>query len=205
MLALDLKLDFTSYQLSVRLDINEREAIGLYGKSGIGKSTLLKVISGLHKPADANICMDDVYWNNTEQHIFLLPQHRSVGMVFQDFALFPNLTVLENLEYAQQIPASELTHLIEMLGIQDILKKKPETISGGQKQRVAIGRSIAYNPKVILMDEPFAALDDEIKGVIKSFLKQYIQDTDKIAIIASHDKKDLEYFSQRIVTLSDAE
>lgn len=202
MLSLDIQLNFSSYQLSTKLDINAGEIVGLYGKSGIGKSTLLKVISGLYVPKFANISFNKTLWNTANEGIITPPQKRSIGMVFQDFALFPHLTVLKNIQYSQRIPEKELMLLIDTLEIKDILQKKTNHISGGQKQRVAIGRAIVYDPNVLLMDEPFAALDDEVKNSIKLFLKTYIADKEKIAIIASHDRQDLEFFTNKIVTLA---
>ncbi|SMD38066.1 iron(III) transport system ATP-binding protein [Reichenbachiella faecimaris] len=199
MLKLDIKLNFKSYQLRLNNEVLPGETLGIYGKSGIGKSTLLKVIAGLQPSNQSTIDCDGKLWNSGIEKNQVLSKDREVGMVFQDFALFPNLTVKENLEYARRVSESDFQQLISTLDIENILDKKSTEISGGQKQRTAIGRAIAYNPSILLMDEPFAALDDQIKNKIKSFLKSYISDQRKIAIIASHDHADLEFFTDRII------
>lgn len=203
MLSLNVHLDFKRYQLNTQLDIAEGEIIGLFGKSGIGKTTLLKVIAGLDRPKNAKISLGGSLWNDEQEGVIAPPQKRSVGMVFQDFALFPNLTVEDNLRFSQKISDTTMHHLIDTLDIKNILDQKPNNISGGQKQRVAIGRAIAYDPKVLLMDEPFAALDEEIKGSIKTFLKAYVKEKGKIAIMASHDLEDIKFFDSKIIQLAE--
>ncbi|MEP2024964.1 MAG: ATP-binding cassette domain-containing protein [Reichenbachiella sp.] len=203
MLKLDLKLNFKTHQIDLKTAIQSGDTLGIYGKSGIGKSTLLKIIAGIQKSSQSMIIHNDIIWNSRSNGSQVLSKDREVGLVFQDFALFPNLTVKENLEYARRISDADFDQLVFTLDIENILDKKSTDISGGQKQRTAIGRAMAYDPKVILMDEPFAALDDGIKSKIKSFLKSYISDRNKIAIIASHDYADLEFFTDQIVTLQE--
>lgn len=202
MLNLDIHLDFNTYHLSVKEKIQRGQVLGLFGKSGIGKSTLLKVIAGLQPSTGSEIYYEKEIWNNVNGRP-KPSKDREVGLVFQDFALFPNLTVIENLLYAQRISDQKLEELITTLDISDILNKKSNEISGGQKQRTAIGRAIAYDPKVLLMDEPFAALDEGIKSKIKTFIKSYISEQQKIAIIASHDQSDLEFFTNHIINLQE--
>jgi len=204
MLKLDINLDFESYGLNMLANLQAGETLGIYGKSGIGKSTLLKVIAGLQKSNQSTIYYDQHAWNEPSKGIHIPSKNRSVGLVFQDFALFPNLTVKQNLQYAQKISERALNELILTLDISPILNKKSNEISGGQKQRTAIGRAIAYDPQILLMDEPFVALDEEIKLSIKTFLKSYIIDKKKIAIIASHDQTDLSFFTDQIVSLREA-
>lgn len=203
MLSIDLHMEFNGYHLHTATEIKKGEIVGLFGKSGIGKTTFLKVISGLYKPKRSKICFENSYWNHQDDKTFVPAQNRSVGMVFQDFALFPNLSVEDNLKFSQKISHHEMTELINTLGIDNILDQKPNSISGGQKQRVAIGRAIAYDPNILLMDEPFAALDEDIKETIKAFLKSYIKERNKIMIIASHDMDDLQYFDPRIIRLNE--
>lgn len=203
MLKLNLHLDFNQYHISLYEEIQKGQVLGLHGKSGIGKSTLLKVIAGLQTSTNCYISYDSEIWNDAAKRTHLASKDREVGLVFQDFALFPNLTVIENLLYAQRISDTEMEELIATLDISGILNKKSNEISGGQKQRTAIGRAIAYDPKVLLLDEPFAALDDSNKSRIKTFLKSYLSEKNKIALIASHDISDLEYFTDHIVKLEE--
>lgn len=203
MLKLEINLDFKNYSLSIEEEVQKGGVLGLLGKSGIGKSTVLKVIAGLQKTNQSTVSYNGKIWNDSSTRSFVPSKDRAVGLVFQDFALFPNLTVRENLAYAQKISNTALDELVSILDISDILNKKSNEISGGQKQRTAIGRAIAYNPDVLLMDEPFAALDDEIKFTIKSFLKTYLIDHNKIAIIVSHDQSDLTFFTNQIIKLQE--
>lgn len=205
MLTFELTFDFGSHQLGCQKQLKKGEIIGLYGKSGIGKSTVLRSIAGLHKPHYAKISWQHTAWNDSKKNIFIYPQYRSVGLVFQDYALFPHLTVLENLQYGQRISEESLSGLIDALSIENILKQKPNEISGGQQQRTAIGRAITYNPKILLMDEPFSALDNHTKSTVRSFLKDYINENEKTTIIASHDQTDLRFFSNDIIHLSTKE
>ena len=202
MLKVDIHLNFISYQILADFKMNKGETLGLYGKSGIGKSTLLKIIAGLSQAKRASIKWNDIAWNKGDLQL-VKPQERNAGVVFQDFALFPNLTVEENLKYAQQIDDNQMSEIIEVLDIQSILHKKSNAISGGQKQRTALGRALAYNPSLLLMDEPFSAVDDAIKENIKHYIKTYISKHEKMAIIASHDKDDLAFFTDSILDLND--
>lgn len=204
MLAFDITLNFGSHHVSCQMKVPQGEAVGLYGKSGIGKSSILKTIAGLQIPQSAEVSWQGIRWNDTKEKVFVRPQHRPVGLVFQDFALFPHLTVLENITYAQHISEEHLSALIDDLGIQKILKRKPNEISGGQQQRTAIGRALAYDPEVLLLDEPFSALDDHTKFTVRDLLKKHMDENKKAVVIASHDKADLQFFSNEIIDLDAA-
>jgi len=202
MLTVDITHRFHNSSIQAQFELSPGETLGIYGKSGIGKSTLLRSIAGLTLPTAGEIKWCDVLWTNNKN--IISSQDRKVGLVFQDCALFPNLTVEENLRFSQQTSDAHFNDMVEVLEIASILHKKPNFLSGGQKQRTAIGRAIACDPELILLDEPFSALDDEVKENIKSYLKSYISNQRKTAIIASHDRNDLAFFTNNILRLKES-
>lgn len=199
MLKTALHLDFKSFAIDLNFELSKGNTLGLYGKSGIGKSTILRTIAGLNIPREGSIYYGDDCWLNTASNLFVKAQQRPTDLVFQDFALFPNFTVIENLKFAQRVADDRLQEIISVLDIGSLLDKKTTEISGGQKQRTAIGRLLAYDPKVLLFDEPFSALDQEIKQTAMCYIKSWISEGDKMAILASHDQSDLSFFTKDIL------
>lgn len=200
MLKVDLVHKFQSYSVEAKFELMTGQSLGLFGKSGIGKSTVLRAIAGLVVPNKGEITFNGAVW--TEDQIILPTQERHVGLVFQDFALFPNMTVEENLRYAQQLSESDFDEILDVFDIRSILPKKANFLSGGQRQRTAIGRALIYNPKILLLDEPFSALDDDIKSEIKKYLKSFVEERNKSAIIASHDLEDLTFFTDDVLRMT---
>jgi len=154
---------------NVNLDIKDKEFIVLVGPSGCGKTTTLRMIAGLEEVTSGNIYIDGKVVNDVP------PKDRDIAMVFQNYALYPHMTVYDNMAFGLKLrkyPKSEIDRRVkaaaEMLGIENLLKRKPKELSGGQRQRVALGRAIVREPKVFLMDEPLSNLDDEIKGTDES-------------------------------------
>ena len=144
--------------LDVTLKIEKGDFISIYGNSGAGKTTLLKIIAGL-VPADHTfIEVDNEIWDNSEKDIHLSTQKRSIGFVFQDFGLFPNLNVRENLEFALPKDGKKniVDELLELMELDSLQKSRPQFLSGGQQQRVALARAIVRKPKLLLLDEPLS-------------------------------------------------
>jgi molybdate transport system ATP-binding protein len=165
----------------------------IYGPSGAGKTTLLKIIAGLVGTEKGSIVVDDLTWLDTDKNINLAPQKRMPGFVFQDYALFPNMTVWEHLEYATT--DDEWINRLLLLGRLDtMMDHKPDHLSGGQQQRLAILRALAIKPNVLLMDEPFSALDPEMKTLLISELKVLIKELGATVLIVSHNPQELEGF-----------
>src|ERR1700743_382836 len=148
--------------LKVNTNITRNSITAVTGPSGSGKTTLLKVIAGLTHPEKGKITVDDITWLDTETKQSLSPQKRQTGFVFQGYALFPNMTVKQHLEYATT-DTSWINELLHFARLETLTTHKPEYLSGGQQQRLAIIRALAIKPKILLMDEPFSALDSEIK------------------------------------------
>ena len=175
------------------LEVNDGDIVAVLGQSGSGKSTLLRIIAGLERPQEGLISLDDVVLN--DMHHFVDPSLRKIGMVFQDYALFPHLTIEKNIAYS----LSKKTKLERTLIVDDLLKiielsdKKgyyPHELSGGQQQRVALARSLAANPKVLLLDEPFSNLDADLRAQIRNDLKRILKEKKMTCIFATHDVAD---------------
>ncbi len=167
------------------------ETTALYGRSGMGKTTIIRMIAGLDTPDKGTICLNKELWFSNELKIEVPTKKRSVGMVFQDFNLFKNMSIEANLKYASDGPISkEINSLSEQMGVRDLFSSYPNQLSGGQKQRVAILRSLCQENKVLLLDEPFSALDDEtIIELIDAITK--IKNHLGVAIIVVTHRKDV--------------
>ena len=183
---------------------------GLTGNSGAGKTTILRAISGLSKNDCCQISFNGQIWCDTEQNIFLPANQRKIGFVMQDAALFPNLSVRQNIEFSRttksqkdlKLDENHLSNLTESLQISDLLERSVTQLSGGQKQRVALARALYSKPQLLLLDEPFTGLDDENLTKSLQLVKQMIE-TEKIqTIIVSHRKSEISALTNHIKTLN---
>lgn len=175
--------------LDVDLKLEKGTFTAIQGKSGAGKTSLLRLVAGLMKPDEGNIKIDGVSWFNSKLNTDLAIQKRNVGYVFQDYALFPNMTVLENLQYAgtKKGRTSSVSNLIEVMELGDLQKVKPHLLSGGQKQRVALARALVQKPKLLLLDEPLSALDNEIRWKLQSYILTVHNDFGLTTLMVTHD------------------
>jgi len=204
MIAIEIEKKMRTYEGHTVLRVNTQIAPGsitkVYGPSGCGKSTLLKVIAGLVSPEKGKIIVDDVVWEDTATKFSLKPQQRKVGFVFQHYALFPNMTVLEHLQYATD-DAAWINRLLHFGRLETLVKHKPEYLSGGQQQRLAILRALAIKPRLLLMDEPFSALDMDMRGVIINELKGLIRELKCTALIVSHNPNEVDAITNEELAL----
>lgn len=184
-------------ELTVDLKIKEGEFIALAGQSGSGKTTLLRIIAGLER-AHGSLKVGDEIWMD-EKHT-LPPQKRKIGFVFQDYALFPNMTVLQNLLFVQKDHALA-EHLLEMTGLTELKARLPSTLSGGQKQRVSLCRAMMNRPKLLLMDEPLSALDPEMRTKLQQEILTLHKDFGTTTIMVSHDPSEIYRLANRVVVL----
>jgi len=176
--------------LRVNREFTDGSIVKIYGPSGAGKTTLLKIIAGLVSPEKGIIKVDDAIWIDTSSKINLSPQKRMAGFVFQNYALFPNMTVREHLEYATK-DAEWIDQLLHMGKLETLTTHKPEHLSGGQQQRLAILRALAIKPQLLLMDEPFSALDHQMKIALISELKVLFKELGLTVLIVTHNPQEL--------------
>ncbi len=203
---MSLKVTITHRFDSFDLDVGFEAGPGvtaLFGRSGAGKTTIVNAIAGLLRPDAAQITLNDTVFNSAQT--FLPAHRRRIGYVFQDARLFPHLTVAENLDYAGRFGARAKgrTHIVDLLGIGDLLVRRPATLSGGEKQRVALGRALLSDPALLLMDEPLAALDGPRKSDILPYLDRLKSDTGVPILYVSHAVDEVARLADHMVLLSD--
>jgi len=197
------KLDWPGFSLDVDLSLPGRGVTALFGPSGCGKTTLLRSIAGLERPPKGFLQVNGELWQDNS---LWLPTHRRpLAYVFQESSLFPHLSVMGNLQYGRQrtSPANafDLSQVIELLGIEALLPRKPDALSGGERQRVAIARALAVNPRLLLMDEPLAALDMQRKQEILPYLERMQKTLDIPIIYVTHAPDEVARLAEHIVML----
>lgn len=175
--------------LVVETVIEKGSVTKIYGPSGSGKTTFLKIIAGLIMPEHGMIKVEETIWLDTATKLNLKPQHRKVGFVFQDYALFPNMTVMEHLLYATADTVL-IDRLLKIGKMETFVQHRPKHLSGGQQQRLAILRALAMRPSVLLMDEAFSAMDDELRVSLIMELKLLLKEFNTTTLIVSHHAQD---------------
>ena len=199
MLNLKLRHQLHDFILNVQLSLKLAKGITvIFGDSGSGKSTILRMAAGLEKSEGNQVYFDGECWQDEE--IFIPPEHRKVGMIFQEAYLFPHLTVAENIYFGQKLSGAlkqEFDKLVNELNILHLLSRRPQRLSGGEKQRVALARSLLQKPRLLLLDEPFAALDQ-----VNSFLLlDYIQRLSIPSLLVTHSIAELRHSAVEVLLL----
>jgi molybdate transport system ATP-binding protein len=195
MISVNIEKKLKAYKEQQVLKISAEFQLGsitkIFGPSGAGKTTFLKIIAGLTDPEKGKIKVGDITWLDTSANISLSPQKRRVGFVFQNYALFPNMTVRQHLEYATE-DHQWINRLLAIGKLETFTKHKPEYLSGGQQQRLSILRAMAIKPTLLLMDEPFSALDPKMKSELIPELKSIWKELDTTTLIVTHNPYELE-------------
>lgn len=188
--------------LVVQKELNHREFIALYGKSGSGKTTLLRILAGLEMADNGCIEVDGKVWLDTKKGINLSVQKRDIGFVFQDYALFANMSVRKNLEFALGVKdTKKVDKLLELMELSALSCAMSHRLSGGQKQRVALARAIIRGPKLLLLDEPLSALDSAMRSKLQDELKLIHQKFDITSIFVSHDISEIFKLADRVLSI----
>jgi len=176
---------YGGFRLKVNTAFRLNTITQISGPSGIGKTTLLKIIAGLITPDNGTLSVDEEVWFDKEKQFSKRVQEREVGFVFQDYALFPNMTVEQHLKFGTD-DASYISSLLELGEMNQFRKRYPKQLSGGQQQRLAILRALSTKPRFLLLDEPFTALDSELKLRITTRLKTLFEEQKTTVILVSH-------------------
>jgi len=202
-----LHFAFGKKNLQIELNVPNGQLLAILGDSGSGKTTLLRLLAGLTQPDSGQIVFENQPWVNTEKHILVPPQQRSIGFVFQDYALFPNMTVEQNLRFA--LPKNQSTAIItELLHITELTAlahRRPTTLSGGQQQRAALARALVRQPRLLLLDEPLSALDAGLRSRLQQFIREVHQRFELTTVLVSHDREEIVKLADAVIRLERGE
>ena len=201
-----LKKHLGSFSLDIDVCLPGRGVTAIFGPSGSGKTSLLRSIAGLERAGEGYLSVNNEVWQDDSRGVFIPVHRRSIGYVFQDASLFNHLTVQGNLDYGfKRVPVTErrvlLQQTITLLGIESLLQRQPGTLSGGERQRVAIARALATSPKLLLMDEPLASLDDARKAEILPFLERLHESLEIPVLYVSHAPDEVARLANHLVLL----
>lgn len=203
-----LKIDIehpmlTSYgrsTLKVDINVERGEFVCLSGASGIGKTTLLRIISGLIKPKCGVVEFDGESWCDTDHNIYVSARKRHTALMFQDYALFPNMTIEEQIRYAQrEKDGARVAQLLDSFNLTALAKRRPNQLSGGQRQRVALARALASNPTMLLLDEPLSALDRDIKLSLMEQIRDAHKELGTISMMVCHDEDEIKQLASSVL------
>ena len=203
--SIDLFHSFSTFQgiqkIEANLQISLGEYVSISGISGSGKTTFLRLISGLIQPQNGTICWGEQVWHDTKNKQCIPPQERNIGMVFQDYALFPNMNTLDNIIFAckEKVEKKYLHSILDTLGLDNYLPRYPHQLSGGQQQRVAIARALISKPALLLLDEPFSALDESLKKTIQSFIYEIHKQNSMTTLVVSHQISEIKPYAHRFL------
>ncbi len=206
-LVVDIKKTLDSFSLEVAFEA-DNERMALLGTSGSGKSMTLKCIAGIEKPASGKIVLDGQILFDSQKGIDLPPQKRRVGYLFQQYALFPNMTIEENIacgtrQMARAKRRKAVTAMIERMKLSGQEKKRPAELSGGQQQRVALARILINNPKLLMLDEPFSALDSHLRWQLELELAKTIRTYTGTSLLVSHKQDEVYRLSDSVCVLNE--
>ncbi len=200
-LDLDFQVQLGSRELEVRLR-SEAQAVAVFGPSGGGKSTILRILAGVERRGRGSLRVRQETWMDTNAGIFVPPWDRHVGWVPQQYLLFPHLDVRENLGFSGAA-RQEVEEVGELLLVDHIMERRPRGLSGGEQQRVSLGRALLSNPRILLLDEPFSALDRPLRSRVASRLRDFVRERSLLLMLVSHDEADAVALAQEHWILSE--
>ncbi len=206
-LAFYKKLNSPSGQMKLELDLTFEAGtfLSVYGKSGAGKTSILRILAGLLNADAGRIAVNNNLWLETSKGINLKSQKRKVGFLFQDYALFPNMSVEENLRFALEKNGDPkiVSDLIALTELGDLRQHKPTTLSGGQQQRVALARALVRQPELLMLDEPLSALDQEMRVKLQDYILEAHRTWNLTTIMISHDISEIFKMSDQVLMLDE--
>ena len=205
---IDIEKDLINAQgrmtLTIQASLNLGDLVVVFGDSGAGKTTLLRILSGLTIPDRGFVEVGGKIWFDSSSKINLIPQKRDIGFMFQDYALFPNMTVFENIAFAQKQPdKKQVSDLIETFDLGEFANRKPTKLSGGQKQRVALARALARKPQLLLLDEPLSALDAAMRTALQDEISKAHAYNGSTTLLVSHDLAEVFRLAHNVLKISD--
>ncbi len=207
-LAARIGLRLGTLDLDVDIELAPGEVVALLGPNGAGKSTVLRCLAGLVPIDDGQISLDGAAVDDPDADVFVEPEQRPIGFVFQDYVLFEHLTVLENVAYglrargvAKAAARERAGQWLERMGLTDYGSERPSALSGGQAQRVALARALATSPRLLLLDEPLAALDVGTRATVRRDLRQFLETFDGMRLIVTHDPVDAHALADRVIVI----
>lgn len=192
-----------AFALEAQLQLWAGELLALSGPSGSGKTTILRILAGLEKRAHGRLEFQGELWQDTAKGVFLVPQQRSIGVVFQDYALFPNMRVEQNLRFAlaKNEDDSFVAELLEVMDLRELKNAYPRELSGGQQQRVALARALVRRPKLLLLDEPLSALDATMRDHLQRFIREIHERYRLTTLLISHHPEEIQRLADRVLCL----
>jgi molybdate transport system ATP-binding protein len=188
------------FDINIAFQCKSGELTALVGPSGAGKTTLMRIIAGLEKPDIGCITFNGDTWLHTKKQIDVAPQKRGLGYVFQEYTLFPHLTVFKNVAFATK-DTKKVADLLKMLDVWHLKDRKPHKLSGGERQRIALAQALAKGPKVLLLDEPFSALDIVSRQKLRLELKKIKQEFNLPIVHITHDLEEAEYLADALLPI----
>jgi len=208
MLSVEVKKQLREFPLEIGFEVKPAETLVIIGPSGCGKTTTLNLISGLVEPDEGNIALGDQVLFDGSGGVSVPTEKRSIGYVFQDFALFPHMTVKENVAYglrARRRPKAEIPNKVDnvlgLLGITHLRERRPGALSGGERQRVALARAIACDAEILLLDEPLGSLDAQTRNQVRGELQRMLRVIGQITIMVTHDYIDALTFGDKVCVM----
>lgn len=203
-LEVNIKKKFLDFELEIDF-MTQGNSMGMLGASGSGKSMTLKCIAGIEDPDEGRIVLDGIVLFDSKQKINLPPQKRNVGYLFQNYALFPTMTVEENIgigvKGSKEVRLKAVQEQVKRFHLEGLEKRLPRQLSGGQQQRVALARILAYNPQIIMLDEPFSALDSFLKDLLHKELLEVLSDYHGEIILVSHSRDEIFKFCNDLIIM----
>lgn len=200
------RFDKTTVLKNLSLNIKQGEIIAVLGKSGSGKSTILNIVAGFEESESGEVVVNDKVLFCKEKSIFIAPELRNVGYLFQNFALFPHMNVYKNIAFGlkkqEKNKKQIVADLLDLVGLSNMEKRYPHELSGGQQQRIALARALAPRPKVLLLDEPFSGLDTELRIKTRGEVRKIINKANTTAILVTHDQEEAFAIADRVAIIN---